>query len=275
MIKDKRYISMQNVDDIKNFGGDFFKTYYQDAYTNANAWKIDSNFVLSAKTSNPYNGYLRVFVGFLNVGDVIEMSGEFAKVSGDISVALERSDNANMSGFNFEESFASLNADTHLSRRSVKLNIDRSGYYRVAVGPYINGASEFKSRNVSVLVHSTKMVKPWEERDTGVRKAVIRKEDGVFVKRSDFAGDACTVTESTADTLLVTFTKAFPSGSLRPTYQVSGDYGIAQNNFVVKCDFATGSAVNVRFFRTNPVSNTPVPLADLPSGIQFSIRLAV
>ena len=274
MIKDQRYISMQNVDDIKANGGDFFRTYYQDAYTNANAWKIDSNFVVSAKTANAYSGYFRVFVGFLNVGDVIELSGEFAKVTGEIFVALERSDNANMSGFNFEESFTSLNADTHLSRRSIKLNIDRSGYYRVAVGPYINGASEFKSRNVSVLAQSTKMVKPWEEKDTGIRKAVIRKEGGTFVKRSDFAGDSCTISEAT-DTLTVTFSMAFPAGSLRPCYLVSGDYLTSLNNYLVKVDNATGVSATVRFYPLNPVSNTPVALASLPNNVQFSLQLSI
>lgn len=275
MIKDKRYISMQNVDDIKKFGGAFFEIYHQDAYTNPNAWKIDSNFVVSSKTANAYNGYLRIFVGFLNVGDVIEMSGEFAKVNGDISVALERSDNENMSVFNFEESFASLNADTHLSRRSVKLNIDRSGYYRVAVGPYINGASEFKSRNVSVLARSTKMVKPWEEKDTGIRKAVIRKEGGVFVKRSDFAGDACTITETSADTLKVTFATPFPVGSLRPCYLVSGDYLTSLNNYLVKVDNADRVGAYVRFYPLNPASNTPVTLASLPNNVQFSLQLSI
>ncbi|WP_214797668.1 hypothetical protein [Exiguobacterium sp. s5] len=275
MIKAQRYISMQNVEDIKANGGDFYKTYYQDAYTNANAWKIDSNFVLSAKASAAYNGYLRIFVGYLNVGDVIELSGEFAKVTGEISVGLERSDNANMSGFNLEESFASLNADTYLSRRNVKLNIDRSGFYRVAVGPYINGPSEFKSRNVSVLAHSTKMVKPWEGLETGIRKAVIRKESGVFVKRSDFAGDACTIAETTSDTLTVTFATAFPVGSLRPCYLVSGDYLTSQNNYMVKVDNASGVSATVRFYPLNPVSNTPVALASLPNNVQFSLQLSI
>jgi hypothetical protein len=266
---------MQNVDDIKKFGGDFFKTYYQDAYTNPNAWRIDSNFVVTAKTSNPYHGYLRIFVGFLNVGDVVEMSGEFAKVNGDISVALERSDNANMSGFNFEENYASIDADDYLSRRNIKLNIKRSGFHRIAIGVYTNGPSEFKCRNVSVIAHSTKMVKQWEEKDTGVRKAVIRKENGVFVKRSDFAGDACTITETSADTLTVTFSTAFPSGSLRPCYLVSGDYLTSQNNYIVKVDNASGVSATVRFYPLNPVSNTPVPLASLPNNVQFSLQLSI
>lgn len=275
MIKDKKYISMQNVDDIKNFGGDFFKIYYQDAYTSANAWRIDSNFVVSAKTSSAYNGYLRIFVGFLNVGDVVELSGEFAKVNGDISVAFERSDNANMSGFNMEENYASIDADDYLSRRNIKLNVKRSGFHRIAIGVYTNAPSEFKCRNVSVIAHSTKMVKQWEEKDTGVRKAVIRKENGVFVKRSDFAGDSCTISETTTDTLTVTFATPFPPGSLRPCYLVSGDYLTSLNNYLVKVDNASGVSAAVRFYPLNPASNTPVSLESLPNNVQFSLQLSI
>lgn len=275
MIKSRRYISMQNINDIKAHGGPFFSIYYQDAYTNANAWTIDSNFVVKAKTPSAYNGYFRISLGYLNVGDVVEMTGEFAKVTGDIFIALERSDNENMSGFTLEEPFYSISATPFLSRKNAKLNIDRSGYYRFAVGPYVNGPSEFYSRNVSLLVHSTKMVKQWEERDTGIRKAVIRKENGVFVKRSDFNGDACTVTETSADTLTVTFSTPFPAGNLRPCYMVTGDYLTAQNSYVVKVDGATGVSANVRFFPLNPWSNTPVLLANLPSNIQFSLQLSI
>jgi len=275
MIKARRHISMQNVNDIKQFGGDFFGVYYQSAYTSPTAWTIDSNFVVKVKASASYDGYFRISLGYLNVGDVVEMTGEFAKVTGDIFAALERSDNANMSGYNFEETFFSLNATTFLSRKNVKLNIDRAGYYRFAVGPYINGPSEFYSRNVSVVAHSTKMVKPWEERDTGIRKAVIRKENGTFVKRSDFNGDACTITETTLDTLTVTFSTPFPAGNLRPCYLISGDYLTAQNAYTVKVDNASGVSATIRFFSNNPFSNTPVALASLPNNIQFSLQLSV
>lgn len=275
MIKSKRYISMQNVSDIKSYGGGFYKVYYQDAYTSPNAWKLDNNFVLSAKSADAYSGYLRVELGFLNVGDVIEMTGEFAKVTGEILVGLEYSSNADMSNYSFEEQFFSLEAPTFLSRRNVKLNIDRSGYYRIAIGPYQSTPSEFKSRNISILTHSTKMVKPWEERDTGFRKAVIRKENGTFVKRNDFVGDACTITEVSSDTLSVAFTTPFPTGSLRPCYQVSGDYLTSGNSYIVKVDNASGSSASVRFFPLNPVSSTPLALSALPNNVQFSLQLSV
>lgn len=278
-MKDSRFISFISKEDYLNYTTGFFPIYYKESLdSETNGWTLDTGTnIAHIKTNVAYSGTLQCPLGLLNIGDQVKFSGEFIKIIGNVGAFLEFSENPNMTGTSHEEPlfFFETEENGRLNKRTFNLNIKKKGYYRLAIGTWQSSSSEYKMRNVAIELRTIVKNKEWLERlEDRIRKAVIRKENGIFKKRNDFAGDDCTVIESSADTLLVTFDKPFPPRSLRPAYQISGDYATTANNYIVKCDLAQGSGVNVRFFPTNPISNTPVKLTDLTNGIQFSIQLS-
>lgn len=268
MSKDVRFFSYNNMLDFQNAVAGLGLTYTTGSSLGVNQWSYDEALrAFRIKKDNTVTGYVSFDLGYLEVGDTIELGSEIMYVSGNNrgTLAIDRFDGGSVGSGSKTTYSVQAKEGSGFQLEELPFVVAKDGYYRATVGLWGSMMGELYIRNPRCRVNS--IVKG---SDSNVRKGMFRKltSEGKFILRPEFAGDACTITVNNSTDLVITWDR--PMKGLRPIVTKGEEYYIVNNDYQFRVSYAQLESVTVRFFKTG--SNTPVKISDVPNETHFSLK---
>ena len=242
-------------------------TYTGNTSLGINQWSYDGTLrAFRIRKDNTTTGYVSFDLGYLEVGDTIELATEFMYVSGSNrgTLAIDRYDGGSVGSGSKTTYSVQAKEGSGFQLEELSFVATKDGYYRATVGLWVSMMGELYIRNPRCTVNS--IVKG---NDSNVRFGMFRKmsADGKFTRRPEFAGDDCTVTVQNATDLLITWDR--PMKGLRPVAFVSNEFYTVGNTYTPMISYSQLNSVTVRFYPLN--SNTPAKISDIPNETHFSV----
>ncbi|MGG0308462.1 hypothetical protein ABEY43_06390 [Priestia megaterium] len=268
MNMESRFYSYNTMLDFQRAVTGLGLTYTGNTSLGINQWSYDNTLrAFRIRKDNTTTGYVSFDLGYLEIGDKIELATEFMYVSGSNrgTLAIDRYDGGSVGSGSKTTYSVQAKEGSGFQLEELSFVATKDGYYRATVGLWVSMMGELYIRNPRCTVNS--IVKG---NDSNVRKGMFRKmtTDGQFTRRPEFAGDDCTITVQNATDLLITWDR--PMKGLRPIITLGNEYYILNNDYIVRASYAQLNTVTVRFYKTG--SNTPVKISDVPNEAHFSIR---
>ena len=268
MIKGSTFLGLNSLDDFKIAMATTSITYVASGTPTLNQWTYDTTLrAIRINKDNTKTGYVTINIGFLDVGDTVELQAEFMNVSGTDKGTLTIDHFAGTSiGDGTKTSYyTSSKTSDGFELTNYTLVVTKAGYYRATFGMWGGMVGDFYMRNCACRVQSV-----IKGSDTNVRFGMFRKmSTGEVIQRLEFGGTPCTVTITNGNEIKVTWDR--PLTGLRPIGFVSNEFYIENNKYMARCSSAYQGYMNIRFYPNNPYSDTPVNIADLPTDIHFSV----
>lgn len=268
MIKEPRFQSYNSKLDFERAVIGLGLKYTSESNILVNQWSYDE--VLRAFRINKDNttiGYISFELGYLEIGDTIDLAAEIMWMTGSNRgmLAIDRFDGGGI-GLGSKTTWSiQAKEESGFQLTEMSFVATKEGHYRATVGLWTSMVGQLYIRNPRCLVKS--IVKG---SDTNVRKGTFRKatETGTIIRRTDFAGDDCTISISNSTDIVITWNR--PMKGLRPVSFVSNEYFAVGNLYTPSISFSRLESVIVRFYPIG--SNTPVKVSDLPNEIHFSVK---
>jgi len=268
MLYDRKYYAVLTKDDFNANIFPTLKPYYVSSLPLAvNQWTYDDT-TMSAQINvdNTMQGYVLENLGFLRVGDIINVSMEVYNISGTMAkIAVDNSSTNNLNEYT-NAGHVSSQKTNEWEKVTMKFVVRENKYHRVTAGIWTSDVGEFKIRNIRIEVLSQE-----QQKSTDIRTATIRKNAGNWEVRTDFYYDNCTISQYSSTELEVTFTSPLHP-SLRAGAIVSQEYYAISNNYIARCSYSFNNKARISFYPTDNLT-TPAQLNTLPNETHFTILL--
>ncbi|WP_182004746.1 hypothetical protein [Priestia aryabhattai] len=267
MNKDTRFYSYNTMQDYAKAVTGLGLTYSSASTLGINQWGYDETLrAFKINKDNTVTGYLSFDLGYLEVGDTIEVAAEIMYISGSNrgTIAVDRFDGGAIGSGSKTTYSTQAKEDSGFQLTEFSLVASKDGYYRATVGLWGSMMGQIYIRNprctVKTIVKGT---------DSNVRKGMFRKmtADGKFTRRPEFGGDDCTVSVNNATDIIITWDR--PLKGLRPIAFVSNEFYVTGNKYTPMISYSQLGSVVVRFYPIN--NDTPVKVADIPNETHFSV----
>jgi hypothetical protein len=267
MTKDKRFYSLNTKDDYAKAVVGLGLNYSTAATLGINEWGYDEKLrAFKVNKDNTVTGYLSFDLGYLEIGDTIEVAAEIMHVSGTNrgTIAIDRFDGGSVGSGSKSTWSTQAKSDSGFQLTEFSFVASKDGYYRATVGLWASMMGQVWIRNPRVNVNS--IVKGT---DSNVRFGMFRKltAEGKFIRRPEFGGDACTITVNNATDIVITWDR--PMKGLRPIALVSNEFYVTGNKYTPMISYSQLGSVVVRFYPIN--NDTPLKVADIPNETHFSV----
>jgi len=255
MTKNVLYYSATTLDDFKKRLG---LAYVEGGVAPAdNQWSfIEAEHAARIKSAAGTGGFLKFNLGYLFVGDVIDVEAEFLNITGEKGqIGIDK---VTESG-SFISSFiiSSTNGDNYESLKNNYL-ITSDGYYAVTFGVHTNDVGEFKLRKPRVKVNSVKQ----HSRGDSVVSTLLNGWTGeVKCKKNEFGVTTVSAKIKPGTTEATTKITTLPVGYRPPTngvVQTMDDWGgvgglfrfQANGDIIVPSGVTLNETLNHQFFIT-------------------------
>ncbi|WP_310877175.1 hypothetical protein [Priestia megaterium] len=267
MTRDVRFQSLNTKDDYASAVTGLGLTYSTSATLGVNEWSYDEKLrAFKINKDNTVTGYISFDLGYLEVGDMIEVSAEIMHVSGTNrgTIAIDRFDGGSVGSGSKSTYSIQATADSGFQLTELPFVAAKEGYYRATVGLWASMMGQVWIRNPRVRVNS--IVKG---NDSNVRKGMFRKltTEGKFIRRPEFGGDPCTITVNNSTDIVITWDR--PMKGLRPIALVSNEFYVTGNKYTPMVSYSQLGSVVVRFYPIN--NDTPLKVSDIPNETHFSL----
>ncbi|MEM4995029.1 hypothetical protein WKH56_20905 [Priestia sp. SB1] len=267
MNMESRFYSYNTMLDFQRAVTGLGLTYTANTSLGINQWGYDTTLrAFRIRKDNTTTGYVSFDLGYLEIGDKIELAAELMYVSGSNrgTLAIDRYDGGSVGSGSKTTYSVQAKEGSGFQLEELSFVATKDGYYRATVGLWVSMMGELYIRNPRCTVKS--IVKG---NDSNFRFGMFRKmtADGQFIRRPEFAGDDCTVTVQNATDLLITWDR--PMTGLRPIAFASQEYYIINNKYEPRASYAQLNSVTVRFYQVG--SETPVKISDVPNETHFSL----
>lgn len=242
-------------------------TYSATKPLSVNQWTYDDTlkaFQINTDSTKP--GMITYELGYLYVGDIIEIEAEVMNISGvQARLAIDQADDANFT-VNKVTNFVYCKSDGSFENQKFKLVVKKEGYHKALIGHWTSHVGEIAFRYPRVKVQS--IVKNTLVRADNTRRATLRKlADGTFEIRTDYAYDEATVSIESGNILKLVWKK--PLFGLKPAVFTNQEYYLNANAYIARSSSNTLATTRVAFYAMGGTDK--VNIADLPNDFHISV----
>ena len=265
MFYDRKYISLNSKNELLALKPVVLTTVADDTavLTDNQVCYVTDEKALRVKKDNAVTiSFLDQLLGALQIGDMIRIQAEYYNISGvkPFETLIKGDLAGTYANVDFVQSVKSGEWET------LNLNwvVQEDNTYTIRIGLYSSQpASEYKIRDVRIEVLSkASTAKQY-------RTVFLKKLSGTFVADTDYAYDACTITQG-ADNLKIVFATPLAKKGLSFASQ---SYYTVSNNYIVRVAYGSTDTVYIAFFPTDDGTGTGLAISALPDNASLSVML--
>ena len=233
------------------------------------SWGWNEKFGAHVKTTTTTKkGSFTIPIGYLKKGDVVRVSGEFLKVSGDNPrISILNTDNSRIKHYY-------LNGLNSFETLDIEMFVSDDGNHQIVIGTVTSEIGEFYVRNIKINLNaSISENRPYKQ--SFKTFPIYTSDVGVFTLNSQFVNEGCTFSFADGD-LRITFDepfKGYASSNRRVIPFISQRATTNTQRYDIRnCAedwYANGTYVTIRFY--NQGTNSKVDASTIPVGVIFDV----
>lgn len=246
--------------------------YYEQIYPDAFTFN-ETTGIITVNSTSAKPGYLLETLESLTVGDIIEVTGEFRCLSGTLPKVDFDEYNSATTYQSMEYVQIKKNGEWEtLKARYIFRDLKGHKKLRCVIGLWTADSGEYEMRNVRILVKSKRNIEDEKKQTLSPpleqKPFVIRKNNGSWEIREDFAhGEALLEVVSTV-TLQLKFSKQFRN---RPVGVLGLDFYMNSYKYDVRIGDLQKDRAKIQFY--DKEKNELQQLSAIPNDTHFSVLL--